>query len=243
MRDAGRIVGQVLDVLRERAVPGVTTGELDAIAEAELRRRGGTPASKGRTAPGRPPFPGTICASVNEEVVHGVPGDRVLREGDLLSIDIGVEYQGFFGDTAVTLPVGRVSRKARELLRVCSEALERAIARVQPGNALCEIGRVVQEHVEAHGFSVVRDFVGHGIGTELWQPPEVPNYVPRRGADAVLEPGLVLAIEPMLNAGGYAVEVDPENRWTVRTVDGQPSAHFEHTVAVTPDGHEVLTLP
>ena len=243
MREAGRIVGQVLQRMTEWVAPGVTTRELDRAAEELIRRRGGRPAFLGQTAPGRPPFPGTVCTSVNDEVVHGIPGPRVLREGDIVSIDVGVEYQGLFGDTAVTLPVGRVSRQARVLMRVCAEALDRAIAQVRPGNTVGDIGRTVQQHVEAHGFSVVRDFVGHGIGTVLWQAPEVPNFVSPRAAKTVMEPGLVLAIEPMINAGRYDVRADADDLWVVRTVDGQLAAHFEHTVAVTPDGHEVLTLP
>jgi len=243
MREAGRILGCALEHLRTVVAPGVTTLELDTLAEEIIRDRGGTPAFLGQKAPGRPPFPATLCTSVNDEVVHGIPGDRVLREGDLISIDVGAEYQGFFGDTAVTLPVGTVSDKARRLIRTCSEALEQAIGQVRPGNALCTIGETVQRHVEAQGFSVVRDFVGHGIGTVLWQAPEVPNYATDRCADVVLEPGLVLAIEPMINAGRWRVKVDAKDCWTVRTADGKPSAHFEHTVAVTPDGHEVLTLP
>jgi len=242
MREAGRIAARVLQDLRPRAVPGVTTLELDAAAEDLIRRAGGRPAFKGYGPPLRPPFPASICSSVNDEVVHGIPGPRTLAEGDILSIDVGVEYQGYFGDTAVTLPIGRVAAKAEKLLRVCSEALDLALAQVRPGNVLLKIGETVQRHVEANGFSVVRDFVGHGIGTAMHQPPEVPNHVGRRYPDVRMEPGLALAIEPMINLGGWRVTVD-ENRWTVRTADGKPSAHFEHTVAVTPDGHTVLTLP
>jgi len=242
MREAGRLVALALEQMRQAVVPGVTTIELDALAEQFFRSRGGRPAFKGYRGPGKPPFPATICASVNDEVVHGVPGKRALKEGDIVSIDVGVEYQGFFGDAAVTLPVGRVSAQADKLMRVCRKALELAVEQVTPGNALSKIGEVVQRHVETHGFSVVRDFVGHGIGTEMHQKPEVPNFASRRFPDLVLEPGLVLAIEPMVNAGTWEV-VTEDRRWPVRTADGMLSAHFEHTVAVTPAGHEILTLP
>lgn len=242
MREAGRIVAAVLQQMRERVGPGVTTLELDAAAEETIRARGGTPAFKGYGPPARPPFPGSICSSINDVVVHGIPGDRALREGDIISIDVGVEYQGFFGDTAVTLAVGPVSGTACRLMRTCERALELAIDQVRPGNALCQIGQTVQKHVESHGFSVVRDFVGHGIGTTMHQPPEVPNYRTSRCADLVLEPGLVIAIEPMINAGTHKIKVDADG-WTARTADGDLSAHFEHTVAVTPDGPEILTLP
>ena len=242
MREAGRIAARVLLELRSKAAPGVTTLELDAVAEDIIRRAGGRPACKGSGPPARPPFPASICTSVNDEVVHGIPGPRALAEGDVLSIDVGVEYLGYFGDTAETLRIGRVSARAEKLLRVCSEALALALAQVRPGNALLKIGETVQRHVEANGCSVVRDFVGHGIGTAMHQPPEVPNYVSRRYPDVRMEPGLALAIEPMINLGGYRVTVDA-NQWTVRTADGRPSAHFEHTVAVTPDGHTILTLP
>ena len=243
MREAGRIVALALEQISQTVAPGVTTLELDALAEDAIRSRNGRPAFKGYRGPGKDPFPASICASVNDEVVHGIPGPRrTLREGDIISIDVGVEYQGFYGDTAATFPVGRVSAKAQKLIRVCREALGLAIEQVRPGNALSKISETVQHHVEANGFSVVRDFVGHGIGTAMHQAPEVPNYLSGRCPGLTLEPGLVLAIEPMINAGAYEVIVD-DNRWTVRTADGKLSAHFEHTVAVTPGGHEILTLP
>jgi len=242
MREAGRIVGQVLERLKTMVQPGVTTLDLDAAAEELIRSRGGKPAFKGYRMPGRPPFPATICASVNDGVVHGIPDDRKLAAGDLVSIDVGVEYQGLFGDTAATVGIGTVSDKAAKLMQVCREALDRAIEQIRPGNALYKIGETVQRHVEASGFSVVQDFVGHGIGTAMHQAPEVPNFKTKRYPDLVMEPGLVLAVEPMINAGGYRVKVEPD-RWPVRTADGKLSAHFEHTIAVTPDGREVLTLP
>ncbi len=242
MRQAGQIVAEVIERMKELVRPGVTTLELDLAAEEMIRRRGGRPAFKGYGPPVRPPFPGTICASVNDVVVHGIPGGQVLCEGDIVSIDVGVEHRGFFGDTAVTLPVGSVSKTARRLMKTCARALELAIDLARPGRALCQIGAAVQEHVESHGFSVVRDFVGHGIGTNLHQPPEVPNFRKAGAPDLTLEPGLVIAIEPMINAGTYKIKVDRDG-WTARTADGRLSAHFEHTVAVTADEPNVLTLP
>ena len=242
MREAGRIVGQVLEQLRAMAKPGVTALDLDTAAEALIRSRGGKPAFKGYQMPGRPPFPATICASINDGVVHGIPDGQKLAAGDIVSIDVGVEYQGFFGDTATTIGIGQVSDKAAKLMKVCREALSLAIEQIRPGNALWKIGETVQQHVEASGFSVVRDFVGHGIGTAMHQAPEVPNFETKRYPDLVMEPGLVLAVEPMINAGGCHIKVGPDE-WPVRTADGNLSAHFEHTVAVTPDGHEILTLP
>ncbi len=242
MREAGRIVAAVLERLEATAAPGVTTLELDAAAEELIRSHGGVPAFKGYQAAGRPPFPATICASVNDGVVHGIPDDRALAAGDVVSIDVGVEHQGFFADTATTIPVGDVSAGTAKLLRVCREALGQAIEQVRPGNALSKIGEAVQRHVEKNGFSVVRDFVGHGIGTAMHQAPEVPNFKTTQYRSVTMEPGLVLAIEPMINAGGHQVRVAPDE-WPVRTADGERSAHFEHTVAVTPSGHEILTLP
>jgi len=242
IREAGRIVGSVLERLRQLAAPGVTTLDLDAEAEALISGRGARPAFKGYRGPGKSPFPGTVCASVNDAVVHGIPDRRKLREGDVLSLDVGVQYEGFFGDAAVTLPIGEMSERAEALVRVCSEALDKAIVEMRPGNALSKIGEAVQAHVESSGFSVVREFVGHGIGTDMHEAPEVPNFVSDRSEGVVMEPGLVLAVEPMINAGGCEVRHHPR-RWPVTTADGQLSAHFEHTVAVTPDGPEILTLP
>lgn len=242
MRAAGRILARALELIRARVAPGVSTLQLDAVAEDLIRSEGGRPAFKGYGPPTRPPFPGTICASVNDEIVHGIPGPRRLAAGDIISIDVGIEYQGFFCDTAATFPVDTISPKAQKLIRVCAEALDLAIDQAKPGSRLSDIGRAVQHHVEANGFSVVRDFVGHGIGTAMHQPPEVPNFDTGRRRDLVLEPGLVLAIEPMINAGGHRIRID-KNAWTARTADGKPSAHFEHTVAVTPNGNEILTLP
>ena len=217
------------------AAPGVTTGALDAVAEARVRAAGAEPAFKGYHG-----YPATVCVSVNEQVVHGIPSKRRLVEGDILSIDMGAKLDGFFGDCAVTVPIGRVSEDAASLLRVTEESLFQGIEAVKPGARVSDIGAAVQQHVEAHGFSVVREFVGHGIGTSLHEEPQVANYGPG-GRGPRLSEGMVLAIEPMVNAGQPAVKVLADG-WTAVTRDGSLSAHFEHTVVVTHDGCEILTL-
>ncbi len=236
MREAGRIVAECHEYLARAIRPGVTTGELDALAEEFIRRRGGIPTFKGYRG-----YPASICTSVNDEVVHGIPGKRVLVAGDIVSIDIGVTYKGYVGDAARTWPVGRVGEEAQRLMRVTHEALLAGIAQAWPGNRLSDISHAVQRHVEGHGFSVVREYVGHGIGREMHEEPEIPNFGPP-GKGPVLAPGMVLAIEPMVNAGGYEVYTAGD-RWTVRTRDGSLSAHFEHTVAVTKHGPLILTVP
>jgi methionyl aminopeptidase len=235
MRAAGRLVGEVLTELTARVAPGVTTAELDELAEARIRRAGAVPAFKGYHG-----YPATICASINEEVIHGIPnGRRVLNEGDVISIDVGASLDGYFGDSAVTLAVGQVSEGAATLLRVTEESLYKAIEAVKPGGRISDIGHAVQKHVEAYGFSVVREFVGHGIGQRMHEEPQIPNYgEPGRGPR--LTEGMVLAIEPMVNAGKAAVKV-LQDGWTAVTRDGSLSAHFEHTVAVTADGPWILT--
>jgi methionyl aminopeptidase len=236
MRAANALVAEVLAELRGMVRPGLTTADLDAFAEQRIRDRGGDPAFKGYHG-----YPATICASVNEEVVHGIPSRRELVEGDIVSVDLGVQLDGFYGDAAVTLPVGRVSERAADLLRVTEEALHRGIGRARPGGRVSDISHAVQTHVEQHGFSVVREFVGHGIGASLHEEPQVPNYgTPGRGPR--LAEGMVLAIEPMVNLGKPAVRVLNDG-WTAVTRDGMLSAHFEHTVAVTKDGPLVLTAP
>jgi methionyl aminopeptidase len=235
LRDANQLVGRVLERLREAVVPGMTTGALDALAEREVRAAGAVPAFKGYKG-----YPATICASINEQVVHGIPSTRVLREGDIISIDLGVVLAGFYGDSAITVGVGEISPKAAELLRVTEESLWKAIEAVRPGARVSDIGHAVQSHVEKSGFSVVREFVGHGIGSELHEEPQIPNYGdPGRGPR--LAEGMVLAIEPMVNAGAAGVKV-LQDGWTAVTSDRSLSAHFEHTVAVTHDGAEVLSL-
>jgi methionyl aminopeptidase len=235
MREAGRLVGEVLTELAAHVAPGVTTADLDELAERRILRAGATPAFKGYHG-----YPATICASVNEEVIHGIPsGRRVLNEGDVISIDVGASLDGYFGDSAVTLAVGHVSEDAAMLLRVTDESLYKAIEAVKPGGRISDIGHAVQKHVEAYGFSVVREFVGHGIGQKMHEEPQVPNYgEPGRGPR--LTEGMVLAIEPMVNAGKAAVKVLADG-WTAVTRDGSLSAHFEHTVAVTAGEPWILT--
>jgi methionyl aminopeptidase len=235
MREAGRLVGEVLTELAANVAPGVNTAELDELAERRITRSGATPAFKGYHG-----YPATICASINEEVIHGIPsGRRVLQEGDIISIDVGAQLNGYYGDSAITLPVGHVSEEAATLLRVTEEALYKAIDHARPGSRVSDIGHAVQKHVEAYGFSVVREFVGHGIGQRMHEEPQVPNYgEPGRGPR--LAEGMVIAIEPMVNAGKAAVKVLADG-WTAVTRDKRLSAHFEHTVAVTAGAPWILT--
>jgi methionyl aminopeptidase len=235
MREAGRLVGEVLTVLTAHVAPGVSTGDLDALAEKRILQAGATPAFKGYHG-----YPASICVSINDEVIHGIPsGRRLLQEGDIVSLDVGASLDGYFGDSAVTLPVGPVSEKAATLLRVTEEALFKAIERARPGARVSDIGHAVQRHIEAYGFSVVREFVGHGIGQRMHEEPQIPNYgEPGRGPR--LTEGMVLAIEPMVNAGKPAVKVLADG-WTAVTRDSSLSAHFEHTVAVTAGEPWILT--
>ena len=229
-----RLVARALEALRERIRPGVTTAELDRFAEDFLRKAGARPAFKGYHG-----YPHSLCTSVNEQVVHCLPNDRPLEEGDIVSLDLGAWVDGYYGDAAITVPVGKVGDVARRLLEVTEGALYRGIAAARVGNRVSDISHAIQSYVESHGFSVVTDFVGHGIGRELHEDPQVPNFgTPGQGPR--LKEGMVLAIEPMVNAGGSAVEVR-KDRWTVVTADGSLSAHFEHTVAVTADGPYILT--
>ena len=235
MREAGRLVGEVLTELTAAVAPGVSTAELDEIAERRIRQAGATPAFKGYHG-----YPATICASINDEVIHGIPsGRRVLAEGDIISIDVGAALDGYYGDSAVTLPVGQVSEQAATLLRVTEESLYKAIEQARPGKRVSDIGHAVQRHVEAFGFSVVREFVGHGIGVRMHEEPQVPNYG-EPGHGPRLAEGMVLAIEPMVNAGKPAVKVLADG-WTAVTRDTSLSAHFEHTVAVTSGEPWILT--
>jgi methionyl aminopeptidase len=225
----------VLTELASKVAPGVTTSDLDELAEKMIAAAGATPAFKGYHG-----YPATICASINEEVIHGIPSRRrVLQEGDILSIDVGASLGGYFGDSAITVPVGRVTEEAASLLRVTEEALFKAIEQARPGSRVSDIGSAVQRHVEAHGFSVVREFVGHGIGQRMHEEPQVPNYG-EPGHGPRLAEGMVLAIEPMVNAGSAAVKVLSDG-WTAVTRDKSLSAHFEHTVAVTGEGPWILT--
>lgn len=236
MRDAGRIVAEILNLLQEKVVVGVTTRELDALAESECRKRNAQPAFKGYGG-----FPFTICSSPNQTVVHGFATDEALSDGDILSIDFGVVYRGFYGDAAVTVPVGQVDDEKRRLIEVTRISLDRAIAVACTGKRLSDVSHAVQSYVESQGFSVVRDFVGHGIGKQLHESPQIPNFgLPGQGPR--LKSGMTLAIEPMINAGKPDVKILSDG-WTAVTVDGRPSAHFEHTVAITDNGPEILTLP
>ncbi|MGH9686256.1 MAG: type I methionyl aminopeptidase [Candidatus Acidiferrales bacterium] len=237
MHRSGLIVWDALEKMRAMVQPGVSTKELDRFAEAYTVEHHAKPAFKGYRG-----YPGSVCTSINQEVVHGIPSaSRKLREGDILSMDFGVELDGYFGDAALTVPVGKISPEREMLLRVTRESLERAIDKVRPGNRLGDVSAAVQQWVEKHGFSVVREFVGHGIGTKMHEEPQVPNYGPS-GQGPKLQEGLVIAIEPMVNAGAPAVRVLGDD-WTAVTADGSDSAHFEHTVAVTKDGPWILTRP
>jgi len=235
MREAGRLVGEVLTELASKVAPGISTAELDELAEKRIAKAGAVPAFKGYHG-----YPATICASINDEVIHGIPsGRRMLAEGDIISLDVGASIDGYYGDSAITLPVGRVSEEAATLLRVTEEALFKAIEQVRPGRRLSDISHAVQHHVEAHGFSIVREFVGHGIGQRMHEEPQVPNYG-EPGHGPRLAEGMVLAIEPMVNAGRASVKVLADG-WTAVTKDKSLSAHFEHTVAVTAGEPWILT--
>lgn len=234
MREAGRIVAETHRLIARNIRPGITTAELDSIAEEFIRSRGAVPSFKGYNG-----FPASICASVNDELVHGIPGPRVLKDGDIISVDIGAIYKGYHGDSAWTYPVGDISDEAKRLLEVTEQALYKGIAEAKPDARLYTISHAIQKHVEAAGFSIVREYVGHGIGTDMHEEPQIPNYgLPGRGPR--LKPGMVLAIEPMVNAGERYVKT-LDDGWTVVTVDGKICAHFEHTVAITPEGCEIFT--
>ena len=239
MREASRHVAEILLELRERVRPGVTTEELDACAESEIRKRGVVSSFKGYDPNGLPKYPAVLCVSVNEEIVHGIPGPRTLVEGDIVSLDFGVCVEGYHGDSAVTVAVGEVDPDRQALMEATRESLCRAIEVMRAGQRLSDIGHAVQSHVEPMGYSVVRDFAGHGIGSEMHEPPWIPNYG-ARGRGPRLVPGMVFAIEPMVNAGGPEVEI-LEDEWTAVTADGSASAHFEHTILVTEGEAEVLT--
>ena len=234
IREAAQVVGRTLKMLREHVRPGITTAELDRIAEAYIRSQGAEPAFKGYRG-----FPASICPSVNEQVVHAIPGGAKLKEGDIISIDVGVRKNCYYGDAATTYPVGAIDDEARKLLEVTRDSLAAGIAQARPGNRVGDIGHAVQAVAEANGFSVVRTLVGHGIGREMHEEPQVPNYGPPARGPRLLA-GQVIAIEPMVNIGGPDV-VTSKDGWTVVTRDGLRSAHFEHTVAIGPDGPEILS--
>ena len=234
MRQAGRIVATVLNILSQRLRPGMKTKELDVIAAGEVEKLGAKPSFKGYRG-----FPANLCVSVNDEIVHGIPGERILRQGDIVSLDLGALFMGFQGDAAVTVGVGEIDLKARELMEATEGALKAGIAAAHPGARLGDISAAIQNYAELRGYSVVREYTGHGIGREMHEEPQIPNFGPP-GTGPVLEKGMALALEPMVNAGDWRTRVG-DNHWTVLTADGSLSAHFEHTIAITDGGAEVLT--
>lgn len=234
MKEAGRIVALTHQELQNHISPGISTMELDAVAENFIRGMDAAPSFKGYNG-----FPGSICASVNEELVHGIPGSRTLKEGDIISIDIGAYYKGYHGDSAWTYPVGRIAPETEKLLDVTEESLYIGLNEAKPGERLSTISHAIQTYVESNGFSIVREYVGHGVGQNLHEAPQIPHYGPP-GRGPVLKPGMVLAIEPMVNAGRRYVKTLEDN-WTVITQDGKMCAHFEHTIAITETGFEILT--
>ncbi|OCA81000.1 type I methionyl aminopeptidase [Bacillus sp. FJAT-27225] len=235
MRRAGRIVALAHEELKKHIAPGITTKELDRIAEEVICKHDATPSFKGYNG-----FTGSICASVNEELVHGIPGGRVLKEGDIISIDIGAKYNGYHGDSAWTYPVGEIDEETSRLLHVTEQSLYKGLEEAKPGERLSTISHAIQVYVEENGFSIVREYVGHGVGQDLHEDPQVPHYGPPNKGPR-LRPGMVLAIEPMVNAGSRYVKTLADE-WTVVTVDGKNCAHFEHTVAITEEGFEILTI-
>lgn len=234
MKEAGRIVALTHQELQNHISPGISTMELDAVAENFIRSMDAAPSFKGYNG-----FPGSICVSVNEELVHGIPGSRTLKEGDIISIDIGAYYKGYHGDSAWTYPVGRIAPETEKLLDVTEESLYIGLNEAKPGERLSTISHAIQTYVESNGFSIVREYVGHGVGQNLHEAPQIPHYGPP-GRGPVLKPGMVLAIEPMVNAGRRYVKTLEDN-WTVITQDGKMCAHFEHTIAITEIGFEILT--
>lgn len=239
MRESSRIVADVIKLVSTQIKPGVTTQQLDSLAEDYIRSCGAVPAFKGYGEPNNP-FPGTLCISVENEVVHGIPGRRVLREGEIVSIDVGAKKNGFFGDGAFTFPVGEVSEEKKRLMRVTKESLDKAVEQAVVGKRIGDIAYAVQSYVEEAGYSVVRDLVGHAVGRELHEDPQVPNYgKPNKGV--VLREGMTLAIEPMVNLGTYRVHTAAD-RWTILTDDGMPSAHYEYTIVVRKNKAEILTV-
>ncbi|MBX7214395.1 MAG: type I methionyl aminopeptidase [Thermoflexales bacterium] len=243
MREAGRIAARALAETIAAVRPGVTTAQLDAVAEKVIRQHGATPSFLGYRPAGSPaslpPFKGSICASVNDEIVHGLPGPRKLREGDIMKIDVGAFYKGFHGDTAWSVPVGAISAQAAELLRVTEQCLYAGIAAARKGNRFGDIGHAIQTLAEGHGFSVIREYTSHGVGRELHEGFSLLNYG-EPGTGTLLRPGMTIALEPMINAGGWGTKVK-RDLWTVSTIDGKLSAHFEHTIAITDGAAEVLT--
>ena len=234
MKEAGRIVAVTHQELQKHIVPGITTRQLDVIAEKIICEHDAIPSFKGYNG-----FRGSICASVNDELVHGIPGDRALKDGDIISIDIGAKYKGYHGDSAWTYPVGNINEETQRLLDVTEESLYLGLKEAKPGERLSNISHAIQTYVEANGFSIVREYVGHGVGQDLHEEPQIPHYGPPNKGPR-LKPGMVLAIEPMVNVGSRYVKTLADN-WTVVTIDGKMCAHFEHTIAITETGYEILT--
>ncbi len=239
MRSANRIVADILERIGEIVEPGITTKQLDGVAENMISKAKAQPVFKGYRMRNNKPYPACICASVNEEVVHGIPGPRILIEGDIVGVDVGVTYEGYVGDAARTYPVGKISPEADRLLKVTRESLYKGIGQAVIGNRLQDISAAVQEHVESNGFSVVRDFVGHGVGRSMHEPPQIPNYK-GRGWNPRLEVGMTLALEPMVNQGTWRIRL-LDDEWTAVTADNQLSAHFEHSIAITGNGPIILS--
>ena len=237
MREAGRIVAEVLAEIRQAVEPGITTADLEAIADRIIvGKYGAIPSFKGYRG-----FPGMVCASINEEIVHGIPGDRVLNEGDIVSVDVGAIHKGFHGDSAITVAVGEIDAESQRLMDATAEALREGIEAAKPGRYTTDISKAIQECVEGYGYAVVREYTGHGIGRNMHEDPQIPNYFePRLGGRIKLRPGMTFALEPMVNIGDWRTRV-LDDHWTVVTADGTRSAHFEHTVAVTKNGPEILT--
>jgi methionyl aminopeptidase len=234
MAESCRIVAEVLEGIKKIIAPGVKTKEIDGFAESFIRSKGAKPAFKGYRG-----YPSSVCTSINEQVVHGIPSSKKMMNGDIISLDIGVNYRGFFGDAALTLPVGTIGKEAKRLVNVTEQSLQAGIEQAVPGNRISDISAAIQKHAESEGFSVVRTFVGHGIGRELHEEPQIPNYG-RPGEGPEIRVGMTLAIEPMVNAGGWEVSILNDG-WTAVTQDRKLSAHFEHTVAITRNGQEILT--
>ena len=239
MRTAGSIVREAHEAAAAAVAPGVTTAEIDAVVDETITSRGGEQLFKGQRAPGADPFPAATCVSVNQEIVHGIPGLRKLRSGDIVSIDVGVRYEGWCADAAVTHPVGKIAPKLRRLLEATEGALRVALETLRPHLRWSEVAKRMEEHVRLAGFHVIESLCGHGIGRQMWEAPQVPNYF-SPSHDFELTPGLVLAIEPMVALGSTALRLMPDG-WTIETADGRPAAHFEHTVAITEEGVSVLT--
>lgn len=248
--EGGRILGEILEDLTKMVAPGISTKDIDREAEARIRGAGGIPAFKGYAPAGHSPFPATVCTSVNREIVHGIPNTNILIEGQILSIDIGMQYpagsgmgekgNGYFTDTAVTVPVGNINSQARQLLSVTQKALQKGIVEAVSGAPISQIGKVIERYIEPQGYGIVRDLVGHGVGHEVHEDPAVPNYYEPYLKDTILKPGVVIAIEPMITVGDFRTDV-LDDGWTIVTADGSLSAHFEHTIIITEDGPVIAT--